>query len=123
MSTNSILNQRLAQERKQWRKDHPFGFVAKPKTINNAVDLTIWDCTIPGREGGLWEVCLSIINESLSWKPSISVKEILLGIQDLLEDPNPDSPANGPANKLFTKDRRAYEKNVKLQVQKFTELN
>ncbi|KAJ3276284.1 E2 SUMO-conjugating protein ubc9 [Terramyces sp. JEL0728] len=152
--SSSILTQRLTQERKQWRKDHPFGFVAKPKTINKAIDLTIWDCIIPGREGGIWEggqykltmrfpeeyptkppickfnpplfhpnvytdVCLSIINENISWKPSIAIKEILLGIQDLLEDPNPDSPANGTANKLFTKDRLAYEKNVREQAKKF----
>jgi len=38
-------------------------------------------------------VCLSILNEEEGWKPAITIKQILLGIQDLLDDPNPDSPA------------------------------
>lgn len=28
---SSVALARLAQERKNWRKDHPFGFVAKPE--------------------------------------------------------------------------------------------
>lgn len=28
----SLAKQRLATERTSWRKDHPIGFVAKPKT-------------------------------------------------------------------------------------------
>ena len=41
-------------------------------------------------------VCLSILNpnkKEFGWRPSISVKEILLGIQHLLESPNWDDPA------------------------------
>ena len=41
-------------------------------------------------------VCLSILNPKKSefgWRPSISVKEILLGIQHLLESPNWADPA------------------------------
>lgn len=39
-------------------------------------------------------VCLSILNEEEDWKPAISVKQILLGIQKLLKDePNINSPA------------------------------
>ena len=38
-------------------------------------------------------ICLSILNEEEGWRPAISVKQILLGIQDLLgermiADPN-----------------------------------
>jgi ubiquitin-conjugating enzyme E2 I len=36
-----------------------------------------------------------------------------LGIQDLLDDPNPESPAQAEAYSLFKKDRPAYEKKVK----------
>mmetsp|Transcript_10241 Transcript_10241/g.25982 ORF Transcript_10241/g.25982 Transcript_10241/m.25982 type:complete len:160 (-) Transcript_10241:193-672(-) len=42
-------------------------------------------------------VCLSILNEDEDWMPSISVKQILLGIQDLLTEPNPNSPAQTDA--------------------------
>ena len=58
-------------------------------------------------------VCLSILNEEEGWKPAITIKQILLGIQDLLNDPNPDSPAQADAYNLFKKDRQAYEKKVK----------
>ncbi|KAJ3126832.1 E2 SUMO-conjugating protein ubc9 [Physocladia obscura] len=50
-------------------------------------------------------VCLSIVNEEQDWKPAITVKQILLGIQDLLNDPNPLSPAQADAYMLFKKDR------------------
>ncbi len=38
---------------------------------------------------------------------------ILLGVQDLLDDPNPDSPAQADAYNLFKKDRGAYEAKIK----------
>lgn len=42
--------------RKQWRKDHPFGFVAKPaKTSQGVLDLKKWECSIPGKEKTIWE--------------------------------------------------------------------
>jgi hypothetical protein len=58
-------------------------------------------------------VCLSILNEEEHWKPAITIKQILLGVQDLLDDPNPDSPAQADAYNLFKKDRAAYENKVK----------
>jgi hypothetical protein len=58
-------------------------------------------------------VCLSILNEEEGWKPAITIKQILLGVQDLLDDPNPDSPAQADAYNLFKKDRTAYETKIK----------
>jgi ubiquitin-conjugating enzyme E2 I len=58
-------------------------------------------------------VCLSILNEEEGWRPAITIKEILLGIQSLLDEPNPESPAQADAFNLFKKDRAAYEKKVK----------
>merc|ERR1712072_9224 len=46
-------------------------------------------------------VCLSILNEDEDWKPSITVKQILLGIQDLLDNPNPGSPAQSEPYQMF----------------------
>jgi len=41
---------------KQWRKDHPFGFVAKPaKTTQGLQDLKKWECSIPGKDKTAWE--------------------------------------------------------------------
>jgi len=58
-------------------------------------------------------VCLSILNEEEGWKPAITIKQILLGIQDLLNDPNPESPAQADAYNLFKKDRAAYERKIR----------
>lgn len=56
-------------------------------------------------------VCLSIIGGD--WKPTISMKQILLGIQDLLDDPNPKSPANQDAYVLFKSNKKKYEENAR----------
>ncbi|EGX95854.1 ubiquitin-conjugating enzyme E2-18 kDa [Cordyceps militaris CM01] len=172
----ALCHNRLQEERKQWRKDHPFGFYARPmRTKENILDLKNWECGVPGKEKTIWEggmfklvmsfpdgeaepntvvrrhetdqmrcplgngrrkankswigkfvpplfhpnvypsgtVCLSILNEEEAWKPAITVKQILLGIQDLLNDPNPESPAQAEAYNLFKRDRVEYEKRVR----------
>ena len=48
-------------------------------------------------------VCLSIVNENEDWKPAITLKQVLLGIQDLLNNPNPLSPAQKDAIMMFKK--------------------
>ena len=46
----SLCVNRLQEERKQWRKDHPFGFFAKPvKGENGILDLKVWEVGIPGK--------------------------------------------------------------------------
>lgn len=41
---------------KQWRKDHPFGFFAKPqRNAQGTLDLKVWECGIPGKEKTIWE--------------------------------------------------------------------
>ena len=56
-------------------------------------------------------VCLSLL--SSDWTPSISVQEVLEGIQDLFKNPNPFSPANTKMANLFKKDTVEYEKEIK----------
>ena len=47
---------RRQEERKSWRKDHPYGFVAKPKSKPDGTqDIMTWECVIPGKAGTLWE--------------------------------------------------------------------
>ncbi|KAA8649151.1 E2 SUMO-conjugating protein UBC9 [Aspergillus tanneri] len=187
----SLCQNRLTEERKQWRKDHPFGFYARPvRTGQGVLDLKKWECGIPGKKDTIWEgglfkldvmfpdgvvpnqaaemyvchlfqrlengqkisyslflcsrwrsttdhaihtiatgkfspplfhpnvypsgtVCLSILNEEEAWKPAITIKQILLGIQDLLDDPNPESPAQAEAYNMFRRDREGYTNRVK----------
>ncbi|KAG8833764.1 E2 SUMO-conjugating protein ubc9 [Serendipita sp. 399] len=158
-----ICRIRLAEERKQWRKDHPFGFYARPtKAADGSLNLMEWEVGIPGKSETLWEnglykmvmifpeeypskppkckftpplfhpniypsgtVCLSILDEEKAWKPGITIKQvlyslneeavphysmqILLGIQDLLTDPNINDPAQSDAYTMFKNDRNAYE--------------
>ncbi|GAA5914286.1 ubiquitin-conjugating enzyme E2 [Sporobolomyces salmoneus] len=148
-----ICERRLQEERKQWRKDHPYGFWAKPaKNADGSMNLMLWEVGIPGKDKTIWAdgvykltmafpedypskppkckftpplfhpnvypsgtVCLSILNEEKAWKPAITVKQILLGVQDLLDSPNPDDPAQLEAYTMYKKDRAGYEKKVKSQ--------
>jgi len=142
---------RLTEERRQWRKDHPFGFFARPlRKEDGTLDLKAWECGIPGKDNTIWAgglfkislvfpdeyptkppkckftpalfhpnvypsgtVCLSILNEDEGWKPAITMKQILIGIQELLDEPNPESPAQAEAYNLFRKDKEAYKKKIK----------
>lgn len=61
-------------------------------------------------------LCLDIIQDK--WRPIYTVNTILMSIQMLLADPNASSPANPEAARLFTADRKAYEKKVRACTQK-----
>eukprot|EP00168_Porphyra_purpurea_P008219 TRINITY_DN20355_c0_g1_i1.p1 TRINITY_DN20355_c0_g1~~TRINITY_DN20355_c0_g1_i1.p1 ORF type:complete len:154 (+),score=23.34 TRINITY_DN20355_c0_g1_i1:108-569(+) len=56
-------------------------------------------------------ICLDILQNQ--WSPIYDIAAILTSIQSLLCDPNPNSPANGEAARLFTENRREYERNVR----------
>ena len=44
-TVNELVINRLKKERKEWRADHPFGFVAKPMTNRDGTqNLLKWDC-------------------------------------------------------------------------------
>ncbi len=48
----SIAVNRLTEERKNWRKDHPAGFYARPeKKSDNSTDIMTWEVGIPGKDG------------------------------------------------------------------------
>jgi hypothetical protein len=52
---SSIASARLAEERKNWRKDHPAGFIAKPmKNEDESLNLLKWEAGIPGPENTDW---------------------------------------------------------------------
>mmetsp|Transcript_70439 Transcript_70439/g.223181 ORF Transcript_70439/g.223181 Transcript_70439/m.223181 type:complete len:160 (-) Transcript_70439:100-579(-) len=154
---SGIARGRLAEERKAWRRDRPFGFFARPSTNSDgSVNLLFWNCSIPGVEKTDWEggfypvtmeftedypskppkckfpagffhpniypsgtVCLSILNEEEGWRPAITVKQILLGIQELLDTANPNSPAQSDAYMIFQNNRGEYNRRVREQVKKY----
>eukprot|EP00054_Salpingoeca_dolichothecata_P031738 m.264479 g.264479 ORF g.264479 m.264479 type:complete len:159 (+) comp27853_c0_seq1:59-535(+) len=152
-----IAQGRLAEERKAWRRDHPFGFIAKPqKNSDGTQNLLLWECSIPGKKGTIWEgglyklkmiftddypimppkckfdppifhpniypsgtVCLSLLDAEKDWRPALTVKQILLGIQDLLNDPNADDPAQVEAYQTYINNSSEYQARVKQQAKKF----
>jgi ubiquitin-conjugating enzyme E2 I len=53
---SGIAQARLSEERKAWRKDHPFGFIARPsKNPDGTMNLMIWEYGIPGKKSTPWE--------------------------------------------------------------------
>jgi ubiquitin-conjugating enzyme E2 I len=153
---SSFCLKRLQEERKAWRKDHPFGFYAKPrKNSDGTLDLMTWDIGVPGKAGTIWDgglykivaafpneyptkppkcrfeagfyhpnvypsgtICLSILNEDEDWRPALSMKQLVLGIQELLDNPNLDSPAQQEAFSNYRRDRDTYVRKVKEQAKR-----
>ena len=60
-------------------------------------------------------ICIDILKSQ--WSPIFDIGHILISIQSLLSDPNPDSPANPEASKLFQEDRREYNRRVRACVE------
>ena len=56
-------------------------------------------------------ICLDILQNQ--WSPIYDIAAILTSIQSLLNDPNPNSPANAEAARLWSENRREYAKRVK----------
>lgn len=56
-------------------------------------------------------ICLDILQNL--WSPIYDVAGILTSIQSLLTDPNPASPANGEAARLYTENKREYDRRVR----------
>ncbi|KAG5621634.1 hypothetical protein H5410_006852 [Solanum commersonii] len=56
-------------------------------------------------------ICLDILQNQ--WSPIYDVAAILTSIQSLLSDPNPNSPANSEAARLFSENKRDYNRKVR----------
>ena len=51
-------------------------------------------------------ICLDILQKQ--WSPMYDTAAVLQSIQSLLCDPNPDSPANSEASRLYVEDMEEY---------------
>mmetsp|Transcript_11038 Transcript_11038/g.12659 ORF Transcript_11038/g.12659 Transcript_11038/m.12659 type:complete len:155 (-) Transcript_11038:101-565(-) len=60
-------------------------------------------------------ICIDILQTQ--WSAIYDVSAILTSLQSLLCDPNPDSPANAEAAKLYKEDRKEYIQRVKKVVE------
>lgn len=61
-------------------------------------------------------ICLDILQNN--WSPIYDVAAILTSIQSLLCDPNPNSPANMEAARLFQENKEEYYRRVQDIVEK-----
>lgn len=160
--SDSIAAQRLRQERKNWRRDHPVGFYARPisNTSDGSLNIMEWKAGIPGKEktdwaGGVYPmtlifsndypskppvvkftpplyhpnvypsgtVCLSILDGSKDWKPSVTIKQILLGVQDLLDSPNMNDPAQREPFQDLKSNPQVYARKVRAIAAKYRDKN
>lgn len=54
--SSGIARGRLAEERKAWRRDHPYGFYARPTSKGDgSSDIMAWETGVPGKENTNWE--------------------------------------------------------------------
>ena len=61
------------------------------------------------------DVCLDILQNR--WSPVYNIETVLISIQSLLDAPNPNSPANGHAARLFRENKREYGARVRQTVE------
>mmetsp|Transcript_16840 Transcript_16840/g.25319 ORF Transcript_16840/g.25319 Transcript_16840/m.25319 type:complete len:157 (+) Transcript_16840:108-578(+) len=64
-------------------------------------------------------ICLSILKPDKNWAPSLSVLQLLKGIQALLDEPNNDDPANNHAANLYRSSKSRYEEQIKRQAKTY----
>lgn len=151
---SSICLNRLQEERRNWRKNHPLGFYAKPlKDRNGNLNLMTWEMGIPGKKNTIWEggvypvtinfsseypeeppecsfpenfyhpnvhdgeLCLSLID--WDYRPSLTLRELSLGIQALLNEPIADSCSEACMD--FNIDKKRYNYKVRQQAQKYSQ--
>ena len=61
-------------------------------------------------------ICLDILGDK--WCPAFDVRTILICIQTLLANPNPDDPANAVAAHYYLEHKEEYEREIRAIVEK-----
>ena len=64
------------------------------------------------------KVCLDILDEAKAWRAATTLKTMLSGIQDLLDNPNVNDPAQQTAYKLYKTNPAQYRKRVEEEARK-----
>lgn len=62
-------------------------------------------------------ICLDILQDE--WSPAMSIANIITSLQLLLQEPNPDSPMNVDAAKLFRNNKEGYAVKVNEYISKY----
>ncbi|GAY36587.1 hypothetical protein CUMW_023140 [Citrus unshiu] len=89
----------------QFTEDYP----NKPPTVRFVSRIFNFAlCSLVYADGS---ICLDILQNQ--WSPIYDVAAILTSIQSLLCDPNPNSPANSEAARMFSENKREYNRRVR----------
>jgi ubiquitin-conjugating enzyme E2 I len=68
------------------------------------------------------KICLSILDDTKSWAPVITIKQILLGIQELLNNPNNSDAAQTKPYEMLQRSKVEYEARVRQEAKKYPPL-
>eukprot|EP00850_Spirogloea_muscicola_P002879 SM000011S19057 [mRNA] locus=s11:617917:619461:+ [translate_table: standard] len=122
MSTPS--RKRLMRDFKRLQNDPPAGISGAPQE-NNIMTWNAFTEDYPNKPPTVrfvskmfhpniyadGSICLDILQNQ--WSPIYDVAAILTSIQSLLCDPNPNSPANSEAARMYSENRREYNRRVR----------
>tara|TARA_B110000914_G_C15507208_1_gene468901 strand:+ start:756 stop:1199 length:444 start_codon:yes stop_codon:yes gene_type:complete len=82
--------------------DHPF----KPPIITSRTQIFHPNISVSG------DICIDILKEK--WSPVLTMTKVILSLQSLLGDPNPNDPLDQESADLYIHDKDAYIKKAKL---------
>lgn len=68
---------------------------------------------------GSGRTCLDVINKNEQYRPTRTVLEILQALEDLLYNPNPQSPTDATQAKLYVSNRGEYDATVRQYVKQY----
>uniref|UniRef100_A0A914YZ65 UBC core domain-containing protein n=1 Tax=Panagrolaimus superbus TaxID=310955 RepID=A0A914YZ65_9BILA len=60
-----------------------------------------------------------ILNDINKWNPLITIKHLLIGIQEFLNKPNPGKPVSAEAHRIYVKNEEIYKKRIRNEALKF----
>jgi len=79
--------------------------------------LFITDIYHPNVDGNLGKICLDILKDK--WSPALQIRTVIMSIQALMSDPNPNDPLNNEAAELWIKDKDAAIKKARDYTKKY----
>jgi ubiquitin-protein ligase len=68
----------------------------------------------------LMHALYDVLHSVQGWRPSITVAQVVKGVQKLLEEPNEFSPAQEEAYRIYVNQKQEYRRRVLQQAKRYT---